>query len=77
MVHTLANEVITLNQQVAELDKLIEAPFRDHRHFEVITSVPGLGVILGAEFLAATGGDVTAFGPRPLRRLRRRRPGPA
>nr|WP_256916833.1 transposase [Streptomyces hilarionis] len=28
----------------------------------MITSIPGLGVILGAEFLAATGGDMTAFG---------------
>lgn len=62
MVHTLAKEVMLLNEQVAELDKLIEARFRDHRHFEVITSMPGLGVILGAEFLAATGGDMTTFG---------------
>ncbi|RSN01266.1 IS110 family transposase [Streptomyces sp. WAC 01325] len=62
MVHTLAREVIALNQQVAELDKTIEARFREHRDFDVITSMPGLGVILGAEFLAATGGDMTAFG---------------
>lgn len=62
MVHTLAKEVVALNQQVAVLDKLIEARFRDHRHFEVITSMPGLGVILGAEFLAATGGDMAVFG---------------
>ncbi|MET7989263.1 IS110 family transposase, partial [Streptomyces sp. NPDC005281] len=62
MVHTLAAEVIALNQQVAEIDKAIEARFREHRDFEVITSMPGLGVILGAEFLAATGGDMTAFG---------------
>ena len=62
MVHTLAREVMALNQQVAELDKAIEARFREHRDFEVITSMPGLGVILGAEFLAATGGDMTAFG---------------
>ncbi|MGW6016062.1 IS110 family transposase [Streptomyces sp. NPDC055210] len=62
MVHTLAREVMALNQQVAELDKAIEARFREHRDFEVITSTPGLGVILGAEFLAATGGDMTAFG---------------
>ncbi|MER5604167.1 IS110 family transposase, partial [Streptomyces sp. NPDC002265] len=47
MVHTLAREVMALNQQVAELDKAIEARFRDHRDFEVITSMPGLGVILG------------------------------
>jgi transposase len=54
--------VLSLNQQVAELDKLIEARFRDHRNFEVITSMPCLGVILGAEFLAATGGDMAVFG---------------
>ncbi|CBG74678.1 MULTISPECIES: IS110 family transposase [Streptomyces] len=62
MVHTLAKEVMALNEQVAELGKLIEARFRDHRHFEVITSMPGLGIILGAEFLAATGGDMAVFG---------------
>ncbi|MFD3701355.1 IS110 family transposase [Streptomyces sp. NPDC058646] len=62
MVHTLAKEVMALNEQVAELDKLIEARFRDHRHFDVITSMPGLGTTLGAEFLAATGGDMTVFG---------------
>ncbi|WP_405189645.1 IS110 family transposase [Streptomyces anulatus] len=62
MVHTLAAEVLALNQQVTEVDKAIEARFRDHRDFEVITSMPGMGIILGAEFLAATGGDMTAFG---------------
>jgi transposase len=62
MVHTLAKEVMDLNQQVAEIDKLIEARFREHHHFDVITSMPGLGIILGAEFLAATGGDMSAFG---------------
>jgi transposase len=62
LVHTLAKEVMTLNEQVAELDKLIEARFRNHHHFDVITSMPGLGIILGAEFLAATGGDMAVFG---------------
>ncbi|MFJ8405988.1 IS110 family transposase [Streptomyces microflavus] len=62
MVHTLAAEVIALNQQIGEIDKAIEARFREHRDFEVITSMPGLGLILGAEFLAATGYDMTAFG---------------
>ncbi|MFJ9753155.1 hypothetical protein ACIRVM_47205 [Streptomyces chartreusis] len=45
MVHTLAKEVMALNLQVAELDKPIEARFRDHHHFDVITSMPGLGII--------------------------------
>ncbi|MGW0885569.1 IS110 family transposase [Streptomyces sp. NPDC002671] len=62
LVHTLAKEVLALNQQIAELDKAIEARFRDHQAFEVITSMPGLGIILGAEFLAATGGDMAVFG---------------
>jgi transposase len=62
MVHTLAREVMALNQQVADLDKAIEARFREHRDFEVITNMPRLGVILGAEFLAATGGDMSLFG---------------
>jgi transposase len=62
LVHTLAQEVLALNRQVAELDKAIEARFRNHHAFDVITSTPGLGIILGAEFLAATGGDMTVFG---------------
>lgn len=62
MVHTLAAEVMALNQQVAELDKAIDARFREHHDFEVFTSMPGLGIILGAKFLASTGGDMTAFG---------------
>ncbi|MFJ8787499.1 IS110 family transposase [Streptomyces sp. NPDC102476] len=62
LVHTLAAEVMALNQQIAEIDKAIEARFREHQDFEVITSMPGLGVILGAEFLAATGGDMSLFG---------------
>jgi hypothetical protein len=41
LVHTLAKEVMSLNQQVAELDKAIETRFRDHHTFEVITSMPG------------------------------------
>ena len=62
LVHTLAKEVMAYNQQVTEVDKDIEARFRDHHTFDVITSMPGLGIILGAEFLAATGGDMAVFG---------------
>lgn len=61
LVHTLAREVMRLNEQIAETDKLIEARFREHEHADVITSMPGIGLLLGAEFLAATGGDMTAF----------------
>ncbi|MDF3294430.1 IS110 family transposase [Streptomyces silvisoli] len=64
MVHTLAKEVIALNEKIAEIDKLIEGRFRQHELAEVIESVPGIGPLLGAEFLAAVGGDLTAF-PTP------------
>jgi transposase len=62
LVHTLAKEVMRLNEQIGEIDKLIEARFRAHQHAEVIASMPGIGPLLGAEFLAATGGDMTVFG---------------
>jgi transposase len=62
VVHSLAGEVMALNGKIAETDKLIEGRFRQHRHAEVITSLPGIGPLLGAEFIAATGGDMDAFG---------------
>jgi transposase len=61
MVHTLAKEVMALNEKIAETDKLIEGRFRDHELAEVIESLPGIGTILGAEFLAAVGGSLDAF----------------
>jgi transposase len=61
VVHSLAGEVMDLNEKIAETDKLIEGRFRQHRHAEVIASMPGIGPLLGAEFLAATGGDMDAF----------------
>lgn len=57
MVRTLAEEVIVLNSKIAETDKLIENRFRRHELAEMICSLPGIG----AEFLAATGGDMDFF----------------
>ncbi|MFF7890304.1 IS110 family transposase [Streptomyces sp. NPDC020794] len=61
MVHTLAMEVMTLNGKISEIDKLIEGRFREHELAEVIESIPGIGPLLGSEFLVATGGDLEAF----------------
>ncbi|MCX4752439.1 IS110 family transposase [Kitasatospora purpeofusca] len=61
MVRTLAEEVMILNEKVAEIDKLIEGRFREHELAEVIASMPGIGPVLGAEFLAAIGSDITSF----------------
>src|SRR5271169_1837097 len=62
MVARLAEEVMSLDTEIAETETMIEDRFRRHRHAEIILSMPGFGVILGAEFLAATGGDIAAFG---------------
>jgi transposase len=61
LVARLATNVIELNRQLAELDELISDRFRAHRHAEVITSMVGIGDLLGAEFLAGTGGTMTTF----------------
>lgn len=62
MVVRLAKGVMALDEEIAELDALIEARFREHPHAEVIRSLPGMGTKLAAEFIAATGGDMDAFG---------------
>jgi len=61
MVARLAKEVMSLDTEIAETETMIEERFRRHRHAEIILSMPGFGVILGAEFIAATGGDMGAF----------------
>lgn len=62
VVARLAEEVVALDARLAETDSAIEGRFREHEHAAVITSLPGLGPLLGAEFIAATGGDMAAFG---------------
>jgi transposase len=61
MVHTLAKEVMALNEKITEIDKLIEGRFREHELAEVILSMPGMGPKLGAEFLVAIGGSLDGF----------------
>ncbi|QUW84423.1 IS110 family transposase [Streptomyces mirabilis] len=62
MVHTLAREVMVLDEEIAQINALIEQRFREHPDAAVITSMPGIGDTLGAEFIAATGGDMAVFG---------------
>jgi transposase len=62
VVAKLAREVMALDEEIAETDALIEGRFRDHPYAEVILSMPGLGPVLGAEFIAHTGGDMSVFG---------------
>jgi transposase len=61
VVARLAATVIELQRQLAELDKMISDRFQTHRHAAIITSMVGIGDLLGAEFLAATGGSLSDF----------------
>ncbi|WP_371502896.1 IS110 family transposase [Kitasatospora sp. NBC_00374] len=62
MVVRLAKGVMALDEEIAEIDALIEARFHEHPNADVILSLPGMGKQTGAVFLAATGGDMDAFG---------------
>jgi transposase len=61
MVARLAKEVMSLDTEIAETETMIEERFRRHCHAEIIVSMPGFGVILAAEFIAATGGNINIF----------------
>ncbi|WP_416346391.1 IS110 family transposase [Arthrobacter sp. MI7-26] len=60
IVAALAQEIIILNKELAELDALISEKVTEHRHTRTLLSMPG-GPALAAEFLGATGGDLTVF----------------
>lgn len=61
IVAALAREILTLNEELAKLDALISEKVSDHRHTHVLLSMSGFGPVLAAEFLGATGGDLTVF----------------
>lgn len=73
----VARSVAAHSDEVAELDGRIETRFRRHQDAEVILAMPGMGRTLGAEFVAATGGELTAFaGPDRLPAFARLAPVP-
>jgi len=61
LIARLARQLLELDRQIKDTDKLITSQFRAHPSAQIIESLPGLGPILGAEFLAATGGSLTGF----------------
>jgi transposase len=61
LVKQLADAMLALDQQIKHTDKLIEDRFQRHHAASVVVSMPGIGSLLGAEYLAATGGDIKAF----------------
>ena len=60
IVADLAAQVLSLKQRIATVDEEIEARFFCHPQAAILTSLPGMGPRLGAEFLVAVG-DLCAF----------------
>jgi len=58
LIARLAADLLDQDRQIKDLDKQLTDRFEEHGHAKVITSIPGFGPILGAQFLADTGGDL-------------------
>ena len=67
LVKQAARKLLDLDREIKDTGKLITSRFRDHPQAAIIESLPGMGPILGAEFLAATGGDPRAAFGNPAR----------
>ena len=60
IVAELAAEILALKDHIEIIDKEIEQRFFDRPEAEVLVSLPGMGPLLGAEFLVAVG-KLSAF----------------
>jgi transposase len=58
LIARLAADLLDLDRRIKDLDKELTDRFEEHGHAKAITSIPGFGPILGAQFLADTGGDL-------------------
>ena len=67
-VRALVALLVTLNEQVKELQGQVEAHFGRHPDAEIILSQPGLGVILGARVLSEFGDDHARYGSAKARK---------
>ena len=61
VVARLAQTILDLNTELADVDTMIKETFQQHRLAAIIVSMPGFGSLLGAELLAATNGDLGSF----------------
>lgn len=61
LIAGLARQLLELDRQIKDTTRLITGRFRAHPQAAVIESMPGMGPVLGAEFLVATGGSLASF----------------
>ncbi|WP_369393195.1 IS110 family transposase [Streptomyces sp. CG1] len=55
LVADLATQILALDERLKRIDRQIRDTFRRHPQAKIIESMPGMGPILGAEFVAAAG----------------------
>ncbi|UYQ61885.1 IS110 family transposase [Streptomyces peucetius] len=60
IVADIAEQILALDDRLKHIDQQIRQTFRTHPHAEIIESLPGMGPILGAEFIVAAG-DLAAY----------------
>jgi hypothetical protein len=60
IVAELAAEILALKERIESIDKELEKRFFARPEARILTSLAGMGAILGAEFLVAVG-DISAF----------------
>ncbi|MGI5516223.1 IS110 family transposase [Streptomyces sp. CA-106131] len=60
IVADLAMQILAVDDRLKRVDRQISETFRSHPQAEIIESMPGIGPILGAEFVVAAG-DLTTY----------------
>ena len=61
LVVRLAEQISTLDAEIADVDAQIIELFRQHDTADVLLTMPGFGPVLAATFLANIGGNLNAF----------------
>jgi transposase len=61
LIVRLAQTVLDLDRQLSDLDREVAGIFRTHDDAAIITSLTGIGDVLGAAFLAVVGGSLAGF----------------
>jgi len=68
IVSSLVGLIDGLNDQIADLQEELEGSFEQHPSAEVLRSLPGLGIVLGARVLGEFGDDPTRYADARARR---------
>ncbi|GAA2483791.1 IS110 family transposase [Streptomyces thermolineatus] len=60
IIADLATQILALDDRLKRIDRQIRDTFRRHPQAEIIEAMPGIGPVLGAEFVVAAG-DLSAY----------------